>query len=307
MGLALSTSWNAFRYTQGEKLILEIKALGFTEVELSFNLTLAMVEGIAKLVKSRTIQVVSLHNFCPIPDGLRREEALPDYYSLASLSEEARQLALRQTKKTIDTAEELEAKAVVLHIGRVEVPDRTRQLIGLYQNGLSGSGEFIRLRNEIIQEREEAVKPFFANALKSLDELNRYAIKKSISLGIETRFYFREIPALEELGVILSKFEGGNLFYWHDTGHAQVMECLGFNSHKAYLDLYAKNLLGVHLHNLSKCDDHQAPSNGELDFKWLKPYLKKDTLKVIEAHHPATPEEIKASKELLEKIFNGAL
>jgi len=299
MGFALSTSWNAFRHKNGLEMIFEIKQLGFEEVELSFNLDSAIVSQIANLTKNGQIKVSSVHNYCPIPENLSREEALPDFYSMSSLDETERKVAVKYTKRTIDTAALLNAKAVVLHCGRVEIKDRTRDLINLYESKKEETPEFIRLRDDIVGERSSSAAVYFQKCLLSLDELNSYAKEKNVLLGVENRFYYREIPGFEEIGLILKRFRGSNVLYWHDTGHAQLMENLKLGKHLDFLNSYADSMLGIHLHDITGCRDHQAPASGKLDFKILKPYLKQKTIKVIEAHYPATGEELREAGKFL--------
>jgi sugar phosphate isomerase/epimerase len=292
-------------HTDSNKIIQEVKNLGFEEVELSFNFTSSMVETVRKLVGENQIKVVSLHNFCPIPDGLKREEALPDFFSLASPDETIRQKAVGFTQKTIDTAASLNARAVVLHCGRVEIPSRTGELTVLYAHGLKNSLSFSQIRGEIIAERSRNARPYFESSLKSLDELNSYARVKNILLGIETRFYYREIPSLDEIGIILETFEGSQIHYWHDTGHAQLMENLGFCARDEYINRYGGSMIGVHAHNIIGCRDHQAPVNGEFDFNRIAPYIKNGTIAIIEAHQPASGEELRKSREYLERLWYG--
>jgi hypothetical protein len=57
------------------------------------------------------------------------------------------------------------------------------------------------------------------------------------------------------------------------------MENLGFAKHKDFLDLYGHRLIGVHLHDIRKCQDHLAPSAGEIDFKAF--YHEYDVIPVV--------------------------
>ena len=285
-------------------MLFEIKQLDFRAIELSFNLTPSLVEKIAKEARRLGMAIQSVHNYCPIPDGFTPAQALPDCYSLASLDQEERLLAVNYTKSTIDTASNLGAQAVVLHCGRVKIPDSTRQLINLYDQGLRDQPEYIKLKDAMIGQRKSQGAAFFEQALNSLDELNAYAKIKGVFLGVETRFYHTEIPDFFEIGVILKKFRNSQVYYWHDTGHAQLMENLGFIRHKEFLDLYGESLIGVHLHDILGCRDHLAPLTGKMDFALLKPYLKRDTLKVIEAHYPATAAELIKSRDFIAKLYD---
>jgi len=307
MSLALSSSWNAFRAKSASEMLFEIQKLGFKEIELSFNLTAEMCAGVKKAIEASGLKVRSLHNYCPIPEGLTVEEALPDCYSMSSLDEDERGRALKFTLKTIETAADFQAQAVVLHCGRVEIADKTRNLIRLYEGGHKDSLEFKELRELIIRERKESLGRHLDQTLKSLDTLNAAAKEKGIRLGVETRYYFREIPSLQEIGLILNEFKGSQIGYWHDAGHAEVMERLGFYNHLEILELYKDSMIGIHLHDLTGCLDHKAPGQGDLNFTKIKPYLNKNCLKVMEAHQPAGAEDIKKGKALLEKVFDGLI
>jgi sugar phosphate isomerase/epimerase len=298
---ALSTSWNAARFSEGAKVIEEIKKAGFNEVELSFNLTPKIVKDILRLAQKKEIKVVSLHNYCPIPKGLARKFALPDVYSLSSLNEEERKTAVYFTKKSIDSCVKFKALVLVMHCGYVEIADHTRRLIELYVN--KDTAEVVLIRNKMRQDRQAQAKEYLMQAIKSLEELSGYAEKHGIFLGIENRFYAREIPSYEEIGIILSYFKNRNVFYWHDTGHAQIMENLGFVGHACdFLKAYGAKLIGMHIHDVKLCHDHLAPLKGDLNFNLLKPYITDKTIKVIEAHTPATLEEIIQARQYLEQL-----
>ncbi|MDP3804639.1 MAG: sugar phosphate isomerase/epimerase family protein [Candidatus Omnitrophota bacterium] len=299
---SLSTSWNSFRHKSGDELVGEIKSIGFDTIELNFAMTESMVKDILALTQRSEIKVSSLHNICPLPAEIGLDEASPDYYSLASPDEEERELAVGVAKNTIRYARMFGAKAVVLHAGRVQIKDRMRELAAL-----TGDTEaFNALKAQMIRERDEKKGGYLDNVIKSLAELVPYASQMKVLLGIENRYYYREIPLIDELEAIFNNFNSGEVFYWHDAGHAEVFDRLGITKHEDLLERFANRLIGVHLHDImGVMDDHKPPGLGTFDFRILKPYLKKDTIKVIEAHHPATANQIRKGAEYLKKIFGA--
>jgi len=300
---ALSTSWKASQYSRAKDIIKEIKAIGFDYIELNFGLTPAMVDEMIALKGKGVIKVVSVHNFCPIPEGILRKDASPDIFSLSAEKEQVREKAVHYTKKTIETASRIGAQVVVLHLGKVQMEERIRALAAADKN--NDRRRYKRLKAQMLKERKAKAKAAFARALKSLEELTTFAGKQKIKLGIENRYYFSEIPNFEEMEIILARFPGPPLFYWHDVGHAQVYENLRFLQHKAILDKFSSRMIGMHLHDIEGIDDHRAPLKGKFDFALLKSYVKKKTLKVLEPHYPTTAEEIIRGRQYLEKLFEG--
>lgn len=297
---SLSTAWNSSKHNSGAELVNEIKALGFDTIELNFKLTRPMVDEILSLVRDGAIKVSSLHNICPLPDEISPEKASPDYYSLASLDEEIRKKAVGAAKSTIDHAAMLKAAAVILHAGRVEVKDRTRELAASFAD--KDKREAVRAR--MIEERAQKRGGHLASAMQSLRDLVPHAKEAGIALCVENRYYYREIPVIDEFEQIFAGFKPGEVFYWHDVGHAEVFERLGLCRHKDLLQKFAGRLKGVHLHDIiGLINDHNAPGCGTFDFSAVAPYLRPDTLKVIEAHEPATGDEICRGVELLTKIL----
>ena len=297
---SISTSWNSVLHANGADIINEVKSLGFDTVELNFALTSKVVNEILDLKNRGLIKVSSLHNICPLPEGVEPDEASPDYYSMASLDEKERRLAVEASKKTIDYAKKFSARAIVLHAGRVEIKDRTRELASL-----AGDKErFNALRLEMIRERDEKKGGHLDSVFKSLDELVPYAEQTGVALGIENRYYYREIPLVGELEKIFERFGSGSLHYWHDVGHAEVFERLGLARHKDFLNKFYDRLIGIHLHDIiGLITDHRAPGFGTFDFKILKPYITDKTIKVLEVHQPAHAEEVRGAARYLASVL----
>jgi sugar phosphate isomerase/epimerase len=238
---------------------------------------------------------------CPLPDEIPPDRASPDYYSLSSHDETERKTAVAIAKNTLVYAKRFNAKAVVLHAGRVDLRDRTRFLASI----IDDTDRLVAARGEAIRERREKADGCIDNVIRSMEELVPFAKGLGVNIGVENRYYYREIPIMEEFEKLFARFKPGELYYWHDVGHAEVFDRLGLASHKGLLDRFSHRLLGIHLHDIiGPITDHQAPGMGTFDFAMIKPYITPETIKVLEVHSPATADQIRRGAEMLMKVLS---
>src|SRR5205085_5880532 len=106
-----------------------IRALGFEFAELSHGIRISLLPGILDAVDSGLIKISTVHNFCPLPLGLDRPA--PNVFQFSADNPRERDNALKHTIKTIETADRLKARLVVLHMGSVDMKDYTDKLIDL--------------------------------------------------------------------------------------------------------------------------------------------------------------------------------
>ncbi|MBW1983013.1 MAG: TIM barrel protein, partial [Deltaproteobacteria bacterium] len=119
-----------------------------------------------------------------------------------------------------------------------------------------------------------------------------WAAEKGIVLGLENRVNYHEIPSLEEMEYFLTAFEGRPIGYWHDLGHAEIQDRLGFCSHNEWLSWFSSRMIGVHLHDVRGIDDHYAPGTGDLDWDLLARSIPGHALKVCELANWNAPENV---------------
>lgn len=262
-------------------MVDEIIELGLEGVELEYRITHSMYHEMKPRLK-RSLPVLSVHNIFPIPEGLDPDIASGDLFLLSSTDSEQRSRALKYTIRTIEHAHDLEAKAVVLHLGRVDMPNPTEEFSNLYHSGKLHEKEALAFIDAQRRARQAMHLKNLDAVLLSLEKLNNEAEKRGVFLGIENRYHFHEIPNLEEIGIILKTFQGGQIRYWHDLGHAQVQENLGILCHNDLLEDYSDEIIGIHLHDVRGLKDHLAPGQGEIDYQKIKSLLNPSIIKILE-------------------------
>jgi len=279
--LGISTCWWYNKVDRADSIVGEILELGLEGVELEYRITHTMYQEMKPRLK-RTLQVLSIHNFFPIPEGLAPDAGNGDLFLLSSTDSQERSRAVEYTIRTIQHAHDLEAKAVVLHLGRVDMQGPEEEFSRLYNSGAIHEKEALTVIDAQRHTRQAMGRKNLDAILLSLEKLNKEAEEKGVFLGIENRYNIHEIPDFEEIGLILKTFQGGHIRYWHDVGHARVQENLGIIGHNDLLKAYSEQMIGIHLHDVRGLDDHLSPGQGEVDFEEIKPFLTTSTIKILE-------------------------
>jgi sugar phosphate isomerase/epimerase len=287
--LALSTSWKSKQATNGDAFVALLKNFDIDGLELEYRIHAVLFRQMRAALKQTELQVVSVHNYFPVPAGLPHSQGGGDLFLLSHPDKDQRQQAIQMTINSMKHATDLGAKAVVLHCGRVAMDAEFDVLRHYSNNNQIQSKKAQKFIHKKLTERDQLKPGHLDSLLFSLDRLIHVAEEQNLLLGIENRYHYHELPALEDFEILFSEFSGSPLGYWHDTGHAHANEILGIIPPESLLKTCSDHLIGVHLHDATGLDDHLAPGTGSIDFKHLKPYIKKNTLLVMELK-PGTPD-----------------
>ncbi len=291
--------WNATSQSDGAAMIDELKDLGFDAIELSRHLTMEQLEQLKPHLNQT--KPCSIHNFCPVLPNLPQAEAENDPVQLSSLDVNERQEALRWTTQTMELAADLEIPIVVLHLGEVDTHDRSYLMRDLYEYGEREYEAFGRKVEEATDWRKRKQAKHQDAALFSLDALNELALRMDLHLAVENRPHYYQIPNFDEMAMLLEKFEGSNMRYWHDVGHAALQERVGLCWSHRWLEAYKDHLIGVNLHDLKDLETHYPPGFGDLEFNEIMAEIPSDVLKVIEVRH-GRADELKEARELCQSL-----
>ena len=307
--LSLSTSWLSQRHTDGYAMLCEVAELGFEWVELSHGIRISLMPGIVRALDEGVIRVSSLHNFCPLPAGY--SQPAPNIYMPSESDSRQRSQWLRHTRRTIDFAQRVGARVVVLHLGKVDFfwfsPVRKYRRY-MQEQGAAFSAEAPEYRELLVKTMSRIRKrmdPYWARVRSGLGEILPYAQERGIRLGLENREGLDELPLDEGFPELLAEMgQAGIAGYWHDVGHAQIKQRAGLISHAQHLERNAAHLVGFHLHDLDAAGkDHQAFGTGTIDLAMVSRFFRPEHLFVLEYSAKVSPEAVLASRERLHSLL----
>lgn len=285
-------------------MLREIRSLGFEWAELSHGIRISLLPGIFEAVDAGEIKISSLHNFCPLPMGVNH--AAPNLYLFSSLDPRERENAFKHSVKTIETAARLKAGVVVLHMGSIDMKDYTGKLLDMLKDGKKESSKYSSLCETVVEKREKKKGEYEQFSNEMLDRLARVAEERGIKLAIENRQALEELPLDSDLELLLREFDRNSIGYWHDCGHAQIKENLGFIAHRLHLQSLAPRLLGFHVHDvLFPGRDHAAPGSGTVDFGALKPMVKAEHIKVFEMSPGLSTEQVAGGVAFIKQVWGA--
>ncbi len=285
-------------------MLREIRELGFEYAELSHGIRLTLLPGILEAVDAGEIKISSVHNFCPLPMGVDRPA--PNIFKFSSENPRERDNAFKHTLKSMETALRVKASLVVLHMGSLEMRDYTDKLIDMVGEGKRQTPKYEKLIEEISIKRETKKERPMQYALEVLRRLIAEAEPRGLKLGIENREAVEEILFESDYPLFLKEFTSPSVVYWHDTGHAQIKENIGFLDHAFHLAAMSDRLGGFHIHDVQfPGRDHCAPGSGMIDWGALKRMVKPEHIKVFEFSPGLTVEQAKNGAEHIRAIWGS--
>jgi sugar phosphate isomerase/epimerase len=298
--LAFSTCWNNSRHTDGEAMIDEIVALGFSNIELSHGMTITKLPGIQKAFRAGKFTCSGVHNYFPSPVEVMIDA--PDAYEYTSHREFDRKRAMDMTLKSLELAAEFKAQYLVLHMGSTPLNPKkfTKPLTELVASGKQHDPAFIKKKIDFIKKREKVGSLYYQRAIEALEQLAPKAEEYQVKLAVESRSRFEDMPNELEMLKLQEHFKNHPwIGYWHDFGHVQLKHNLGLLDHEEWLNAISPHLIGCHVHDVEwPARDHRTPFTGTLNYSSLLSHFPKNCPLVWELSPSRKSAEIESSLKI---------
>lgn len=266
--IALSTMWHVDQKTPFKDTFTIARKAGFARFELNHRISPELYNQWDK----NQFYISTVHDPCPAE--YTNDEFKVNDLLISSLDEKKRNIGVDITKTTIETAEKLGSKSIVIHPGMIMCDySPESQLKKLYNKGLKGTKEYEELKLSMIAFRKRAAPPYVEQVLRSLSEIIDFARGSGIEIGLENRYHFYDIPLIDEMKAMLDLCDEDWYGFQYDVGHAQVLSELGFVEHEEWLRRFGKRIIGVHLQDVVGIVDHQLPGIGDVDYLKIKGYI----------------------------------
>jgi sugar phosphate isomerase/epimerase len=299
---AVSTCWKSSAAKCGDDIIKPMLEAGVRVIELEYRITEDIFRQMLPALKRGKPAALSVHNFLPLSGEYPSGHANGDAFLLSSPEKDERERAVKYTLRTLEYAHEAGARVVILHMGKTDMDDGFGRLKEKYKKGRPDDSTVRDSVRSLIEERRKAGKKCLDAALFSLDKLWRPAERLGLKLGVENRYYLKEVPNFDDLCVIFERFKESAVAYWHDVGHGAVQEFLYAISHERLLSQFSSALAGIHLHDAENTRDHRAPGKGRIDFEMVLKYVPKEATRVLEPAPDVTEDELKEGISFLSRI-----
>ena len=289
-------------------MLREIAELGFTHAELSHGIRIVLLPGVIRAVEEGVIKISSTHNFCPLPTGIT--QSAPNLFEPSVSDHREHEQWLRHTKRSLDFAQQVKARVMVLHLGSVQFFwfNPAHKIKNFVRNNPTAAIPEDRQYQQVLAKAcarlRDKMGPYWRQVQASIEEVRTYAVDHGIQLGFENREKFEELPLDDDFGSLLAGLPAPHSAgYWHDTGHADIKQSMGMLEHRAHLEKNAAQLLGFHLHDVTADGkDHQPIGAGRIDFKMISSFWRPEHLLTLELSPRVQLEDVVSSKAAVEAL-----
>ena len=303
MTIALSTMYaQQKRFENGADFARYAADAGYDAIEVSHSTS---PEKLRQILDSGILPVTSIHQPAPLVEveGGKSNHDL----NLASTRRSEHARALRHALRSVEWAAEAGASALVVHLGEVEgsFSGTTAELYRLFRQHGIRDNRAAEARAEMEQRRAEAAPANLEAARASLEQLVEAARPHGIVIGLENRLEYHHIPLPAESIALMEGFAPEEVGHWHDTGHAEVLDRLGFLPHRSWFDELGDRLVGAHVHDVRGVVDHRAPGTAQLDWEKVAAGLSSLDAITLEIDQRESDDDVRAAPAFLRSVGLG--